>query len=116
MKQCSRFLILVENRGFVYKNDVNHKYATSPDVKCGIVERLIRTLKSRIWKYFTRNKTNRYIDVLPDLVKAINNSTNRTIKRTPASVTNSNQTDVWNLLYSTSKKSKQKLYYDGARP
>ena len=81
------------------KHDIQHKYATSPDVKCAIAERWIQTLKSRIWKFFTRNKTKRYIDVLPDLVSAINNSVNRTLKRTPASVTSKNQTTVWLHLY-----------------
>ena len=51
------------------KHDIHHKYSTSPDVKCAIVERYIRTLKSRIWRHFTRHKTQRYVDVLQDFVK-----------------------------------------------
>ena len=86
-------------QNFVRKEDIVHKFATSPDVKCAIAERYIRTLKSRLWRYFTRNKTKRYIDVLPDLVTALNKSFHRTIKRAPKDVTRENQTEVWQVLY-----------------
>ena len=84
---------------FLASQDIEHRYATSPDVKCAIAERYIRTLKGRIWKYFTTYNTNRYIDVLPDIVNAINNSHHRTLGQTPASVNKDNQTKVWHKLY-----------------
>lgn len=74
---------------------IRHVYATSTDVKCAIVERFIRTLKTRIWKHFTRMKTKRYYDVLPKIVDAINHSTHRIIDRTPASISYANQNEVW---------------------
>jgi hypothetical protein len=40
----------------VYKN---------PDVKCSIVERAHRTIRDKLYKYFTYKNTYRYIDVLP---------------------------------------------------
>lgn len=73
---------------------IQHKVATSPDVKCAIAERWIRTLKSRMWRHFTRNKTLRYVDVLPALVKAINSTINRSIKRAPATITRENQNEL----------------------
>lgn len=100
---------------FLQKEDIRHKYATSPDVKCAIAERYIRTLKSRIWKYFTRYKTQRYIDVLPDLVTATNNSFHRTIKRAPATVNNENQTKVWKLLYETKKSIPKPKFKTGTK-
>ena len=93
---------------FMKSQDIQHKYATSPDVKCAIAERWIRTLKSRIWKFFTRNKTQRYIDVLPDLVSAINRSYHRVLKRSPHSVTKENQKEVWECLYEKRKSIKPK--------
>ena len=41
---------------------------TFNETKASIVERLIRTLKAKMWRYFTANKTMRYIDMLPDLM------------------------------------------------
>ena len=67
----------------------NIKYFTSedPNIKCAVVERFNRTLKSRIWKYFTKSRLFRYVDVLPDIVAGYNNSHHRTIGTTPASMT-----------------------------
>jgi hypothetical protein len=95
---------------YMYGLDVRHKYATSPDVKCAIAERYIRTLKGRLWKYFTKYNTNRYIDILPKIVQAINNSYHSTIERSPASVTKENQTSVWKTLYG-SKPKKIKIHF-----
>ncbi len=52
--------------------------AESPDMKATSVERYNRTLKTRLWKYFTENKTFRYSNILLRLVKAINHTYNHT--------------------------------------
>ena len=36
----------------------------NPDIKATYAERCLRTLKEKIWRYFTHNRTRRYIDVL----------------------------------------------------
>jgi len=81
------------------------KFFTSEndDIKASVVERVQRTLKSKIWRHFSRHNTSRYIDVLPDLVESYNNSYHRSIKRTPASVNLDNQEEVWHLLYGAKK-------------
>ena len=43
-------------------------YNTYNETKASVVERVIRTLKTRMWRYFTAKKTMRYIEVLQDLV------------------------------------------------
>ena len=58
-------------------------YSTENEEKSSIVERWIRTMKEKMWKYFTDNNTYRYIDVLPDLVKDYNNTVHTSIKMTP---------------------------------
>ena len=55
-------------------------YNTYNETKASIVERLIRTLKTKMWRYFTAKKTMRYIDVLPNLVDSYNHSMHRSIK------------------------------------
>ena len=69
------------------------------DVKASVVERFNRTLKERLWRYFTANDTKRYVDVLPALVSSYNNTYHRSIGRSPASVNPDNQEDVWQRLY-----------------
>ena len=55
-------------------------YNTYNETKASIVERLIRTLKTKMWQYLTAKKTMRYIDMLPDLVNSYNHSVHRSIK------------------------------------
>jgi hypothetical protein len=57
------------------------KYVTTqnPDVKAAVVERVNRTLKTRMWRYLTYKNTYRYIDVLDKLVSAYNNSEHKSL-------------------------------------
>ena len=66
----------------------NVKFFTSQDpvIKCAVVERFNRTIKGRIWKYFTKTRTYRYLPVLDQLVRGYNHSKHRTIGTTPARV------------------------------
>ena len=42
--------------------------------KCAIAERVVKTIKERIHKYFTQNNTLKYIDILKKVEDAYNNS------------------------------------------
>ena len=42
------------------------------------------TVKNIMWKYFTANNTQKYIDVLPSMVEKYNNTYYRSIKLTPS--------------------------------
>ena len=74
-------------------------YHTFNDTKASIVERFNRTLKQRMYRYFTLKGTWKYIDVLQDFVDSYNNSYHRSIKRTPDSVNSKNEDQVWLTLY-----------------
>ena len=58
-------------------------YSTENEEKASVVERWIRTMKEKMYKYFTANSANVYIDQLPDLVKEYNNTRHSSIKMTP---------------------------------
>lgn len=72
---------------FLKENDIQFRVATNPDVKAAVVERFNRTLKERMYRYFTFKNTKRYIDVLQPLVGAYNKTPHSTIKMPPAAVT-----------------------------
>src|SRR5436190_19171139 len=57
------------------------KYVTTqnPDIKAAVVERVNRTLKTRMWRYLTHKNTLQYINVLPQLVNAYNHSVHRSL-------------------------------------
>ena len=48
-------------------------YSTFNEGKAVVIERFNRTLKNRMYKYFTANNTYNYVDVLPDLINEYNN-------------------------------------------
>ncbi len=73
---------------------ITHYTAESPDIKAASVERYNRTLKTRLWKYFTENQTFRYLNVLPKLVKAINHTYTDVIGCRPVDVTPENESSI----------------------
>jgi hypothetical protein len=79
----------------------NIRYFTSRDkkIKCSIVERVNRTLKEKMFRYFTAKGTRKYIDVLQNLVYAYNNRWHRSIKLKPSEVTEDNEKFAYQNLY-----------------
>jgi hypothetical protein len=69
------------------------------DVKAAVAERFIRTLKQRLYKYFSEKNTLRWIDVLPKIVYAINNTVNSATGMKPSAVNSKNSIKLWNSLY-----------------
>jgi len=65
--------------------NVNH-YHTYSKHKASIVERFNRTLKTKMWKEFTRLNTQHWVPLLPELIEKYNNSYHRTIKMKPIEV------------------------------
>ena len=86
-----------------YNNDVKdlvELYSTENEEKSSVVERWIRTMKEKMWKYFTDKNTNVYIDILPDLVRNYNNSKHSSIKMSPVEASKKkNELTVWRNLY-----------------
>lgn len=75
-------------------------FSTHGGQKASIVERFNRTLKSRMWKYFTSNETRKWIDVVQNLVDDYNSSFHRTLHMTPTEASKyENFTAVWRNMY-----------------
>ena len=62
-------------------------YSTYNEGKFVVSERLIRTLKNKIFKHMRATSKNVYFDVLDDIVNKYNNTVHRTIKTKPIDVT-----------------------------
>ena len=67
--------------------------------KAAMAERVIRTLKSRLEKYFYQNKTKKWIDFLPQLIKNYNSTPHRTIGMAPDQVTNQNSQEIYKKMF-----------------
>ena len=87
---------------YLKKNNINF-FTTNNATKASVVERFNRTLKTKMWKYFTEMNTKRYIDVIDKLMHSYNHTWHRSIKMEPASVNVNNQSQVWKTLYENDK-------------
>ena len=58
-------------------------YSTENEEKSCVIERFNRTIKEKMFKYFSANNTRKYIDVLELLVDQYNNTIHSSIKMTP---------------------------------
>ena len=61
-------------------------YSTHNEGKSVVVERFIRTLKNKIYRYMTSISKNVYIDKLDDIVDEYNNAHHTAIKMKPIDV------------------------------
>lgn len=79
-----------------------HLYSTFSRMKAAICERFNRTLKSRMWKYFSLRSTSEWIDILPKLVDEYNDTKHRTIKMKPNDVDKHNEEQLLLSVYNNS--------------
>ena len=89
------------------KEDIRH-FSTLGDAKASIVERFNRTLKSRLYWYFTAANTTQYLDILPSLVQRYNEDVHRSIGMAPKDVTVKNEAEVWQRLYGQVTKTRRR--------
>lgn len=79
--------------------NINHFTTKNDEIKCSNVERFNRTLKSKMWKYFTAKGTRRWIDKLDEFLESYNNSKHSKTKFKPTNVNDSNASRVFENIY-----------------
>jgi transposase InsO family protein len=84
-------------------------YTTFNETKASVVERFNRTLKTRMWRYFTHVGRHRYIDIIDKLVNGYNTSFHRSIGMAPVDVTAANSAQVFKKLYPAQDAKKPNL-------
>ncbi|KAL3082493.1 hypothetical protein niasHT_038325 [Heterodera trifolii] len=77
---------------------------TSPQFHAGMAERANRSIKERLYRYFTERGTYKWIEVVQDIVKGINYSINSSIGMRPADVNFGNAEELRQKLYNEAKK------------
>ena len=99
-------------RRLLKEHGVHHFSTHNEETKASIVERFNRTLKTRMWRYFTKYQTVRYIDALQDFVQSYNDTYHRSIGMAPSQVNAANQEEVWQRLYGHDGKGVPKFKVD----
>ena len=87
-----------EVRNLLEQKRIKH-FATHSDHKAALVERLNRTLKMRMARYFRAHNTFRYIEVLKQLVDGYNANVHRALGIPPKDVNAQNENRLWQHLY-----------------
>lgn len=77
-------------KSMLKKHNIELFHTENYTIKAAYAERAIRSLKNRIFSYLTANNTYRWIEALPKLTKAYNNTYHTSIKTTPYSVNEEN--------------------------
>ena len=89
-------------------------YFAENEEKLSLVERRNRTMKNIMWKYFTANNIQKYIDVLPSMVEKYNNTYHRSIKLTLSDARNpAKYQHVHNELYAKTRKAASPKFHVG---
>jgi hypothetical protein len=85
-------------KSYIESLSIRHFFTKSIN-KASIAERVNRTLKQKIYRYFTYSKSKNYISVLDKLVKSYNNSYHSSIKMAPSEVNKKNEKIVFSNQY-----------------
>jgi len=94
------------------RHDIHFYTSENEDVKAAVVERFNRTLKSKMYRYFTFKSTWRYVDVLQDLVDSYNATRHRSIGMSPNEVNADNEELVRSRLYPSKSSKKLRWRYN----
>ena len=98
-------------KSLMKRNDV-YLFSTKNEVKANYAERVIRTLKGMMYRYFTHKQTYKYVDVLDDLVSNYNHRPHSSLGNlSPVKIDESNSAIIWKRMYvDTVKPTKHKPY------
>jgi transposase InsO family protein len=77
-------------------NVENIKFFTlQSQFKAAICERFNRTLKAKMWRYFTHTGRYQWTRVLPEILQSYNNAVHRSIGMAPSNVNAENEHELW---------------------
>ena len=91
-------------RQYLKRQGVDFHTTHNPDIKGAVIERFNRTLKTKTYKYFTKNNTYCYLYVINNVLGSYNNSVHSTIVMPQSKVSPLNIYSVWQKVYSLRAK------------
>ena len=90
-----------------------YQQITRNDKKANYAERVIQTLKKKMYRYMYHKIGLRYIDVLQDLVAGYNDNYHSSIQCAPSAVTKENEIELWAQQYLPEPTGKvKKIHYN----
>lgn len=93
---------------FFKQNGIYHHIARNSAKAC-YAERVILTIKQKLWRYFLTHRKYRYVDVIQNIVKSYNETPHRSLNtQAPQDITEENSADLWAYLYLKTNKQQSK--------
>jgi hypothetical protein len=89
------------------KYNIEHYVTNNQEIKASHVERLQKTIKEKMFRYFTHHGTHKYTDVLDSLIHSYNNSIHSSLGIPPNKVNGSNQEKLWQKQFNPDKPLEQ---------
>ena len=80
-------------------NVLGHYSSNNQEIKASVVERFQKTLKAKIYRYFTYTGGYRYIDQLDKFVEGYNNTKHSAHGKSPNAINSMNEEEIWQKLY-----------------
>jgi hypothetical protein len=77
------------------REGIQFQVCRKPDIKCSIVELVQRTVRDKLYRYFTHKNTYRYVDVRSDFVIGYNATVHGSTGMVPSKVTKSDILALW---------------------
>lgn len=100
-----------ELKKYLKKHKIDYFTSENEEIHASIAERFIRTIKGRVFRYFTHNRTVRYVDVLNKIVESYNNTYHRSIGMPPNNVNKENEVKIWRRMYGGAPLSNYKFKF-----
>ena len=87
---------------------IRHMFAES-DVKASVSERVIKTIKSKIYRYFTQRLSYEYVNELQSFAEGYNKTVHRTIDMRPIDVRRDNEEEARLATYLSRQKTERPI-------
>jgi hypothetical protein len=84
---------------FYQNHNIEKFWSSTKTIKAAIAERGIRTLKSRLYRYFSEKHTLNWVEVLDQIIDSINNTPSQSTGMKPVDVTFKNAQQIFNKLF-----------------
>jgi len=88
-----------EMRKYFEEKGISKFSSNRGEQKAAVAERFIRTIKDRLYRYFSEKNTTRYIEAIPKIIEGLNNTVNTASGIAPNEVTAEMTKELWDRLY-----------------
>lgn len=93
------------------KRNIEYFTSQNEDIKTSIAERVIRTLKNKLYRFFQRQKSYRYVEELDKIIDGYNKSKHRSLSYlSPIQINKDNEAAIWDRMYNEKTTTRKHEY------